>query len=89
MFLSREINIKLGQIYTKIYIYSILYRNSSFKEIIHQIWNQSENEDIPEKPNCNLDFLQLLFLFLIDIINNTIYISPYYVTKTPTMGSAV
>ena len=56
MFLSREINIKLC---TKIYIYSILYRNSRFKEIIHQIWNQSENEDIPEKPNCNLDFLQL------------------------------
>jgi len=40
--------------------------------------NQSENEDIPEKPNCNLGFfpiiiLWFLFLLLIDIIDNIIY----------------
>ena len=29
------------------------------------ICNQSENGDIPEKPNRSLGFLQLLFLFLI------------------------
>ena len=32
--------------------------NRSFQ----QIRNQSENKDMPEKPNCNLDFLQLFFL---------------------------
>ena len=34
MFLSREVNIKMCQIYTKIHIYTILYRNSRFKQII-------------------------------------------------------
>ena len=34
MFLSREIDIKLCHIYTKIYIYKIMYKNSRFKEII-------------------------------------------------------
>ena len=27
-----------------------------------KISSQSENEDNPEKPNCNLGFLQLLFI---------------------------
>ena len=31
--------------------------NRSFQ----QIRNQSENKDMPEKPNCNLDFLQFFF----------------------------
>ena len=34
MFLSREIDIKLCHIYTKIYIYKIMYKNSRFKQII-------------------------------------------------------
>ena len=34
MFLSREIDIKLVQIYTKIYIYVILYKICSIKQII-------------------------------------------------------
>ena len=38
--------------------------NRSFQ----QIRNQSENKDMPEKPNCNLDFLQLFF-FIISISN--------------------
>ena len=33
-FLSREIDIKLCQNYTKIYIYEILYKSSRFKQII-------------------------------------------------------
>ena len=34
MFLSREIDIKLCQIYTKIHIYAILYKSCRFKQII-------------------------------------------------------
>ena len=66
-------DIKLCQIYAKIHIYVILYRNSRFKQ---QIYNQSENEDITEKPNCNLGLIYyfiILFLFLIDIIYNSIH----------------
>ena len=56
MFLSREIDLQLCQIYTKINIYTILYKSS--KDQIQQICNQSENDDIPEKVNCNLSLLQ-------------------------------
>jgi len=59
MLLSREIDIKLCQIYTKINIYAILYKSSGFKkDQIQQICNQSENDDIPEKANCKLGLLQ-------------------------------
>ena len=34
MFLSREINWKLCQIYTKVYVFKILHKNSRFKQII-------------------------------------------------------
>ena len=51
MFLSREINIKLCQSYTKTYIYEIWYKNLSFEtDDIQQIGNQSENYDNPEEP---------------------------------------
>ena len=51
MFLSREINIKLCQSYTKTYIYEIWYKNLSFEtDDIQQIRNQSENYDNPEEP---------------------------------------
>ena len=44
MFLSREIDIKLCQIYMKIQIYAILYKSCSIKQIIFipQKLNQSE-----------------------------------------------
>ena len=59
MFLSREIDLQLCQMYTKINIYTILYKSSRFKkDKIQQISNQSENDDIPEKANCNLGLLQ-------------------------------
>ena len=66
MFLSREIDIQLCQIYTKIKIYTILYKSSRFKLRSNSaISNQSENDDIPEKANCKLGLLlYLLFLFL-------------------------
>ena len=52
MFLSQELNRKLCQIYTKIYIYKILYEIVSLNGSYHiqQIHNQSENDDIPEEP---------------------------------------
>ena len=34
MFLSREIGIKMCQNYTKIHLYTILYKSSRFKQII-------------------------------------------------------
>ena len=76
MFLSREIDIQLCQNYTKINIYTILYKSSGFKKIKFSKCNQSEKDDIPEKANCKLGFLlYLLFLFLIDLIHNIIYTS--------------
>ena len=68
MFLSREIDIQLCQIYTKTNIYTILYKSESE--------SKSENDDIPEKGNCKLGLLlYLLFLFLIDFNHNIIYTS--------------
>ena len=55
---------------------------------IQQIRNHSENEDITEKPNCNLGFLQLLYIiFNLKLI--ILFISTYDVIRTPTNGSAV
>ena len=91
MFLSREIDIKLCPTYTKIHICAILYKSSRFKQIIfNQIRNQSENDDIPQKPE-NLRFAHVIififfyFAFIIGIIDNIITYStyiPYYVTRT-------
>ena len=50
-----EIDLKLCQIYTKIHRYAILYKSCSIKQNIQQIRNQSENDDIPHKPE-NLRF---------------------------------
>ena len=60
MFLSREIDIKLCQNYTKIKVHEILYNSSRFKQIylIQQIRKKSENDYIPEKPI-------IMFLFYI------------------------
>ena len=49
MFLSREIDIRLCQNDTKTYIYKIWYKILSFKQIIQQIGNQSENYNNPEE----------------------------------------
>jgi len=46
MFLSREIDIKLCQNYTKTYICKILYKIRSIKQVI---FNKSENNDVPEE----------------------------------------
>ena len=61
MFLSREIDIKLCQIYTKIHIYAILYKSCNIKQIIFNKRNQSENDDIPQKPE-NLRFAPVIII---------------------------
>ena len=68
----------------------MLYKSSRFKKIkFSKKNNQSENDDIPEKANCNLGLLlYLLFLFLIDFIHK-LFIRPYYLTRNFTNGSAV
>ena len=95
MFLSREIDIKLCQNYTKLYIYKISYKSCSIKQNhIQQLRNQSENYYIPQ-PHRSLRISDLLlynFAFLIDIIDNIITYSLYtlyYVTRTSTNDSAV
>ena len=56
---------------------------------IQKISNQSENDDIPEKANCNLGLLlYLLFLFSTDFIHN-LFLRPYYLTRNSPNGSAV
>ena len=63
MFQSREIDIKLCQLYTKINIYTILNKSSRFKQIIfNQIRNQSENDDIPQEPEI-LRFAPIIVFF--------------------------
>ena len=59
MFLSREIDIKLCQNYTKTFICKILYKTTDH---IQQIHNQSENNDIPEEP-MKLKF-DMIILFM-------------------------
>ena len=50
MFLSREIEIKLCQNYTKTYIYQILYKSRSIKQIIlKKLRNKSKNDIIPDE----------------------------------------
>ena len=52
MFLSQEMDINLYQNYTKMYKCKILYKIRNIKQIIFSKYatNQSENNNIPEKP---------------------------------------
>ena len=51
MFLSREIDIKLCQNYTKTYIHEILYKIRTVKQIIFSKYATNlKNYDIPEEP---------------------------------------
>ena len=96
MFLSREIDIKLCKMYTKIHIHAILYKKVSKTDHIPKIRNQSEDYDIPQKLE-NLRFAPFIifnfqFAFLIGIIDNIISFSPYSlynVTRISANGSAV
>ena len=80
MFLSQEIDIKLCQIDTKIYIYKMLHKNSRFKRIILSKYTTNLKTKISQRSLRNLSLLLLLlefnqFSFLIDTINNIINMS--------------
>ena len=85
MFLSREIDVKLCQIYTKIHIFIFNKYATNLKTTIShrnlRIWGL-----------LLLSFFNFYFAFLIAIIDNLItysLYSPNYVTKTLANGSAV
>ena len=90
MFLSREIDIKLCQIHTKIHKYGISYNKCcSIKQIIFNKYATNLKTTIS---HSNLRISGFLFLILIDIIYNIITnspYSPYYVTRTSANGSLV
>ena len=78
MFLTREIDIKLCQIYTKTYIYEIWYKNLSFKQIIFSKYATKLKTMINQRSLSSLGLLLLLFefnnfSFFIDIMDNIIY----------------
>ena len=98
MFLSREIDIKLCQNYTKTYTYEILFKSFRLQyenetDLIQQIRNKFENYYIPQEPK-NLRFAPVIifnfyFAFLIDIIENIItYVCVVRITspELPTMA---
>ena len=77
MFLSRENDTKLCQIYKKISIYKIVYKNIRFKQIIFSKYLKTT---ISQRSLSNLGLLLLLFEFynfsiIKDIIENIIYTS--------------
>ena len=92
MFLSREMDLKLCQIYMK--IYAILYKSCRFKQLIFSKYKTNLKKTISYK-NLRISGLLLLyfhFSFFIDIIDNIITFnpySPYYVPmRTSANGSA-
>ena len=95
MFLSRQIDIKLYQKYTKKDKCQILYKICSIKQIIFNNYAAILKTTISHS-NLKMSGLLLLyffyFAFLIDIIDNIITYSPYslyYVTRASANGSAV
>jgi len=93
MFLSREIDIKLCQIYTKIYIYAISYKSFNIILIIFSKYTTNLKMTISHR-SLRISGLLLFFFFafLIDINDKIITYSPYcpyYVTRTSANGSAV
>ena len=88
MFLSREIEIKLCEIYTKIYIYTILYKNSRFKRIIFSKYITNLETTISPRSLRNLGLFLFLFefnnfSFFLDIIDNCMAPPP---SACPPMG---
>ena len=96
MFLSREIDIKLCQIFTKIHLYAILYKSWSIKQIIFNKYAMNLKTTISHRSLRISGFLILYFFFyfafIIDVIDNTFTYSPYspyYVTITAANDSVV
>ena len=77
MFLSRELDINLCQIETKIYIYKILYKNRRFKQVKFSKYTTNLEKNISQRSLKNLGFLLSSFEFdnfssLTEIIGNII-----------------
>jgi len=86
MFLSREIDIKLCQNYTKTGISQILYKSYSIKQI------KFNNYATNLKTTCWKSQVCSIYNYLIFILHFIITFypySPYYVTSTSANGSAV
>ena len=91
MFLSREIDIKLCQIYTKIHIYAISYKSCNIILIIFSKYATNLKMTISHR-SLRISGLLLFFFILIDINDKIITYSPYcpyYVPRTSANGSAV
>ena len=58
MFLSREIEMKLFQIYTKNQVYAILYESIGLNRL-YSVRKQSKNDYIPQEPE-NLRFAPVI-----------------------------
>ena len=96
MFLSREIDITLCQNYTKMFIYQILYKSCSIKQIIFNKYATNLKTTLSYRSLriSNLLLLNFNFYFalLIDILLILFLIVctvRYYVTKTFANSSAV
>ena len=97
MFMSREIDIKLCQNYTKILMYEIFYKSSRFKQIMFSKYATNLKTIVSHRSLRISDlflfhFFHFYFAFLIYIIDNIITYrpySPYYVTSASANGSAV
>ena len=63
MFMSRETDIKLCQIHTKIFIYTILYKSSKFKQIIFSKYTINLKTKISQRNLRNLCSLLFLYKF--------------------------
>ena len=90
IFLSREIDIKLCQIYT-IHIYAISYKSCNIILIIFIKYATNLKMTISHR-SLRISGLLLFFFILIDINDKIISYSPccpYYVTRTSANGSAV
>ena len=85
MFLSREIDIKLCQNYTKSYIYQISYKSCNIKQTIFNNYATNLKTTISHRRSKRISDLLLLknlnlyFPFLKDIIDNIITYSLYSV----------
>jgi len=97
LFLSREIDIKLYQNYTKTDICQILYKSCRAKQIIFNNYETNLKTIISHR-SLSISGLLLLYLFnfyfafFIDIIDNILTYSPYrpyYVTITSANDSQV
>ena len=69
MFLSREIDLKLCQNYTKMYIYQIVYKNCSIKQLIFNKYTNNRKRLYPTAEPENLKFSPIAIFFIFFILH--------------------